>query len=101
MMDGRRRPVDDAAPVLEDSGTTTISVLANDSDPDPGQTLSITSVTQPASVVSAALSAMAVTYRPNANFAGTDSFTYTASDGHGGSATATVTVTVTPVNQDA
>jgi hypothetical protein len=98
VIDCRPRPVDDAATVLEDSGTTTISVLANDSDPDPGQTLSITSVTQPANGVSAVLSAMAVTYRPNANFAGTDSFTYTVSDGHGGSATATVTVTVTPVN---
>ena len=38
------------------------------------------------------------TYTPNANFFGTDSFTYTISDGNGGTDTATVTVTVTEVN---
>ena len=36
-----------------------------------------------------------VTYTPNPDFHGTDTFTYTVSDGQGGSATATVTVTVT------
>lgn len=36
-----------------------------------------------------------VTYRPPLNFAGTDRFHYTVSDGRGGSATATVTATVT------
>ena len=30
---------DDATTVLEDSGASTITVLANDSDPDPGQSL--------------------------------------------------------------
>ena len=39
-----------------------------------------------------------LTYTPTANFAGTDSFTYTISDGALGTDTATVTVTVTPVN---
>jgi hypothetical protein len=39
-----------------------------------------------------------VSYTPAANFAGTDSFTYTIGDGNGGSDTATVTVTVTNVN---
>ncbi len=39
-----------------------------------------------------------ITYTPNANFFGADSFTYTVSDGNGGTATATVSVTVTPVN---
>ena len=37
-----------------------------------------------------------ITYTPNANFNGTDSFTYTIDDGNGGSDTATVTVTVDP-----
>ena len=36
-------------------------------------------------------------YTPNANFTGTDSFTYTISDGNGGTDTATVTVTITAV----
>ncbi len=39
-----------------------------------------------------------VTYTPNANFNGTDTFTYTASDGTLVSSSATVTITVTPVN---
>jgi len=40
------------------------------------------------------------TYTPNANFNGTDQFTYVANDGAGGpdSNVATVTITVTPVN---
>ncbi len=38
------------------------------------------------------------TYTPNANFNGTDSFTYTASDGTAASNVATVTITVTRVN---
>ena len=38
------------------------------------------------------------TYTPNANFNGTDSFTYTASDGAAASNVATVTMTVTSVN---
>ena len=38
------------------------------------------------------------TYTPAANFNGTDSFTYTASDGTAVSSVATVTITVTGVN---
>ena len=36
-----------------------------------------------------------VTYTPTAGYSGTDSFTYTVSDGKGGSASASVAVTVT------
>jgi hypothetical protein len=39
-----------------------------------------------------------VTYVPDPNFFGEDSFTYSISDGNGGTDTATVTVTVQPVN---
>ena len=52
-----------------------VDVLANDTDPDPGQALSVSAVTQPANGASAVLSGMAVTYRPNLNFYGNDSFT--------------------------
>ena len=41
-----------------------------------------------------------VSYTPAANFFGTDSFTYTITDGNGGTDTATVNVTVTPVNDN-
>jgi hypothetical protein len=84
--------------VTPDSATTnentavTVSVLANDSDSD-GDTLSVTAVTQGAhgSVVN---NGTTVNYTPNTNFHGTDSFTYTASDGVGNQASATVTITV-------
>ena len=36
--------------------------------------------------------------RPTANFNGTDTVTYTISDGNGATDTATVTITVNPVN---
>jgi hypothetical protein len=84
--------VDDNATILDDSGANTISVLSNDTDAE-GDTLSVTAVTQGArgSVVNNGTS---VSYTPDANFFGSDSFTYSISDGNGGSDTATVNVTV-------
>ncbi len=71
-------------------------MLANDSDPD-GTIVTVDSVTQGTNgtVVNNGTN---VTYTPNANFFGTDSFTYTVSDGKGGTNVATVNVTVTSVN---
>jgi hypothetical protein len=88
----------DAATVAEDSGATAIAVLANDnSGPDAGETLSVTSVTQ-GSNGTVSFTASGVSYTPAANFNGSDSFSYTIGDGNGGSATANVNVTVTSVN---
>jgi len=84
--------VDDTATVTEDSGANAISVLVNDTDAN-GDTLTITAVTQGAHG-SVTFSASAVSYTPNPNFQGTDSFTYTIDDGHSGTDTATVSVTV-------
>ena len=39
--------MDDAATVAEDSTNNAIAVLANDTDPDTGDTRTITAVTQP------------------------------------------------------
>ena len=84
-----------------DSATTdqgenvSINVLNNDSDPD-GDSLSISSVGN-AGNGSVSINGTAILYSPDAGFFGTDSFTYTISDGNGGSATATVTVTVNQV----
>ncbi|MFC1479571.1 Ig-like domain-containing protein [Planctomycetota bacterium] len=89
--------VNDSASTPEDTAKT-IDVLANDTDPD-GDTLTVGSVTQPSNG-SVANNSSNVTYTPDANFHGTDIFTYTASDGNGGIDTATVTVTVTSVNDD-
>ncbi|MGE0247705.1 MAG: Ig-like domain-containing protein, partial [Pyrinomonadaceae bacterium] len=90
---------DDTFTVAEDSGATALDVLGNDSIlPDAGETLTVTSVTQPAHGTVAINPDGTVSYTPDANYNGADSFTYTISDGNGGTATATVNLTVTPVN---
>ena len=72
-------------------------MLANDVEPD-GDTLSVISVTQGANGAVSINPNKTVHYAPNANFFGTDSFTYTIDDGHGGQSTATVNVTINAVN---
>jgi len=91
---------DDTATVAEDSGTTAIDVLANDSiAPDVGETLVVTAVTQPANGVAAvAAGGTGVTFTPAKDFFGATAFTYTISDGNGGVDTASVAVTVDPVD---
>jgi hypothetical protein len=86
----------DSATTDEDTPVT-ISVLANDADPD-GASLTVTDVTQGANGSVVINPDNTVTYSPAPNFNGVDSFTYTISDGDGGSDTATVTVTINPVN---
>ena len=87
--------VDDAISTNEDTAVT-ISVLANDTDAD-GDTLTVASVTQ-GSHGAVVNNGSNVRYTPSANFHGSDSFTYTISDGHGGTDTATVIVTIGSVN---
>ncbi|WP_283939434.1 retention module-containing protein [Pseudomonas sp. R3.Fl] len=93
--------VNDAPVAKPDSASTqedkpvTLNVLANDSDVD-GDALSVTSAS--ASNGSVTVNADGtLTYTPKANFSGSDSITYTISDGHGGTASSTVAVSVTPV----
>ncbi len=78
----------------DESTAVTIAVRGNDTDAD-GDALTVTGVTQGAngSVVIDAVTGNPI-YTPNSGFSGTDSFTYTVSDGNGGTASATVTVTV-------
>lgn len=95
-------PVNDAPTAVNDSvsldedSSLTFAPLANDLDVD-GDTLTLTSVSQGlhGSVV---FDSTSITYVPVANFKGSDSLTYTLSDGNGGEATATVSLTVTEVN---
>ena len=68
-------------------------MLSNDSDLD-GDTISVSSVTQPAHGAVVINTDGTVTYTPAANYNGADSFTYTISDGQGGTSTATVSLTV-------
>ncbi|MCP5083297.1 MAG: tandem-95 repeat protein, partial [Alphaproteobacteria bacterium] len=87
--------LDDTASVAEDSSVT-INVLANDSDLD-GDALSVTAASAGNGSVSIRPDG-ALDYTPNANFNGTDTVTYTISDGNGATDTATVAITVNPVN---
>lgn len=90
--------VDDAATLNEDSAATAIEVLGNDSDPDEGL-LTVTGVGT-AGNGTVSLEDGVISYAPNPDFSGTDSFTYTISAADGDTATATVVVTVEPVNDD-
>jgi hypothetical protein len=71
----------------------TLSLIANDTDPD-GDTLTITSVTQPAAGSVIKYSNGTVKFTPPSNWTGTTSFSYMVSDGNGGTDTATVNVSV-------
>jgi hypothetical protein len=71
----------------------TISVLANDTDAG-NNTLTVMSTTTPTNGTVIINADKTLTYTSNAAFVGSDTFTYTISDGAGGTATATVSVTV-------
>src|SRR5215831_16374499 len=88
---------DDSAVTDEDTPVV-VNVLANDSDVD-GDALTVSAVTQGAHG-SVTNNGNNVTYSPAANYNGSDSFSYTVSDGHGGTATANVSVTIKPVNDN-
>ncbi|MFC6199503.1 tandem-95 repeat protein, partial [Ponticaulis profundi] len=86
--------ISDSFTVDEDSGATTLNLLANDTDIE-GDAITITSVTQPVGgTVTITNGGADVSFTPDADFNGTTSFTYTVNGGD----TATVTLTVTPVN---
>ncbi|WP_146515012.1 Ig-like domain-containing protein [Rubripirellula amarantea] len=87
----------DTFTVAEDSATTSFDVLANDEVTGTGS-LSIVSVTQPASGGTVALSGGSVNFTPAANFVGNAVFTYRVSNSTGIQQDASVTVTVTGVN---
>lgn len=95
--------VNDTPVATDDSLTTdedipnTVSVLDNDSDAD-NDTLGVSVTTGPAHGQAVVNPDGTVTYTPNPNYFGTDSFDYTIDDGYGGTATASVSVTVNPVN---
>jgi VCBS repeat-containing protein len=103
-------PVNDA-PIVPGSSITldedvpyaaTLSVddlLINSVDVD-GDTLTVSStpVVGPTNGVLILGGTGTLTYTPNANFNGTDAFTYEVTDGNGGVAQALVTITVNPIN---
>src|SRR5207248_3098223 len=90
----------DSFSTAEDTSLTIAAaagVLVNDTDVD-GNALTALVVTPPAHGTLTLNANGGLTYTPNANFSGSDSFTYKANDGTADSNTATVTLTVTSVN---
>jgi hypothetical protein len=87
--------LDDSYFVAEDNvlAISTPGLLANDIDPD-GDELAVTFDAAENGTVTPGAKSGAFTYRPDSDFSGTDSFTYTVDDGRGGRAWATVTITV-------
>ncbi|EJN03643.1 Ig-like domain-containing protein [Phyllobacterium sp. YR531] len=81
--------------VITGAGTTSGAAGA-DIDPD-GDTLSVVSASAGNGTVAIGANGQ-LTYTPRANYFGTDTITYTISDGNGGTSTATVRITVNPVN---
>ncbi len=88
----------DTFTVAEDSGATVLNVLANDTITSGSGSLSVVSVTQPATGGSVTLSNGEVRFTPATDFVGTAEFTYRVSGPGGVQETVPVTVTVTGVN---
>jgi len=89
---------DDAANTNEDAAVN-INVLANDNDGGDGGPLSVTMVTAPANGMAVINMNNTITYTPNPDFNGMDTFDYTVSDTFT-TDTGTVTVTVAAVNDE-
>jgi len=87
---------DDSATLDEDSSAT-IDILANDSDSD-GDAITIDSLSNPEHGTVTKNSDNTVTYTPDSNYHGDDSFTYTISDSKGATSSATVSLTINAVN---
>ena len=103
--------VNDDPIALPDTATTDedtpviIDVLANDSDPADGDTLSVASAGAGAAFGTVVNNGGNVTYIPAADFLSVgqiqnDTFSYTVTDGNGGTATSTVSVDISGRNDD-
>jgi hypothetical protein len=88
----------DTFQVEVDSANNTLDVLNGDTDADlPAQTLTIVAVGATSNSGTVFNNGTTLSYTPTASFNGTETFTYTVSDGNGGSATALVTVNVSSI----
>ena len=92
--------VNDAFSVTEDAAQASFNVLANDTRDVDNQSFTMSSVGTPSQggTVSISGDGTQMLYRPAANFAGTETVTYTIRDTGGGLSVGTVTFTVTAVN---
>jgi hypothetical protein len=93
--------VNDVFTVTEDAVSIALTVLANDlMTPDSGETLQVLSFSglSAGGTLTIPVAKDRLLYTPADNFFGTETFTYTISDGNGGTSSATVAVTVTEAN---
>ena len=86
--------VSDTITVAEDSRRTAVSVLTNDNDPE-GDTITLANVGVPSQGGTVTISGSTLIYTPVVGFFGTETVSYTVSDGNNNSGTAVVTFTVT------
>ena len=93
-----------APPIANDDTAATayatavdVYVLSNDTDPNK-YFLTVTSASVPGHGSAVVNPTGTITYTPQAGFSGSDTFSYTISNGHGGTASANVTVTVQQPN---
>ncbi|MFN3191689.1 MAG: Ig-like domain-containing protein [Aureliella sp.] len=95
--------LNDSFSVAQNSTNNVLDVLANDNsgvDDSNGESLTVTAVSvgSEGGTLSVTGSGTSVTYSPRADFTGTETFTYTLSDGLGGNSTGSVTVNVDVAN---
>ncbi|MEM9061416.1 MAG: tandem-95 repeat protein [Pseudomonadota bacterium] len=90
--------LDDAATITRNQ-TIEIPVLDNDLG-QPGDPFTITAVSDPAAGSASITPAGAISYTPDVNVVGVDTFTYTVANGAGDTDTATVAVSVLAGNPD-
>ena len=81
---------------VNEDGTASITLTGSDEEED---TLSFTVLSQPKNGTLSG-TAPSLSYSPNANYSGSDSFSYKANDGVADSNTATVTITVNGINDN-
>ncbi len=87
----------DVVQVAEDSANNTLNVLTNDSiSPDSDETITITGIGVVPSHGTVTINddSMTLSYTPNAEYVGTDTFSYLIDDGYGGTSSALVKVHV-------
>ncbi|MEM7508186.1 MAG: Ig-like domain-containing protein, partial [Pseudomonadota bacterium] len=85
-------PVDDVFSTVEDAIAVPLAVTLNDVDPQ-GDAISVANFSQ-AQNGTVTLNNGVLEYTPDADFTGTDTFTYTATDGNYESGPATVTINI-------
>ncbi|MFK7755460.1 MAG: Ig-like domain-containing protein, partial [Flavobacteriales bacterium] len=86
---------------LDEEGSVTTEVLNNDTDPNNNiEASTLTIATPPTNGDVTVNPDGTITYEPDPNFNGTDTYTYQICDEDGNCDTATVTVTVNPVNDE-